>query len=106
MKRRLRLFAVFVAVAVIGLNPLIAPVSTAYAINGESNQQDLTAGVTDSANNSNLASDSASSASTGSQGASDNLAEEEIDSSVALDGGSHVSTDSYQYRLPSTAGRR
>ena len=97
MKRRLRLFAVFVAVAVIGLNPLIAPVSTAYAINGESNQQDLTAGVTDSANNSNLASDSASSASTGSQGASDNLAEEEIDSSVALDGGSHVSTDSYQY---------
>ena len=97
MKRRLRLFAVFVAVAVIGLNPLIAPVSTAYAINGESNQQDLTAGVTDSANNSNLASDSASSASTGSQGVSDNLAEEEIDSSVALDGGSHVSTDSYQY---------
>ena len=97
MKRRLRLFAVFVAVAVIGLNPLIAPVSTAYAINGESSQQDLTAGVTDSANNSNLASDSASSASTGSQGASDNLAEEEIDSSVALDGGSHVSTDSYQY---------
>ena len=97
MKRRLRLFAVFVAVAVIGLNPLIAPVSTAYAINGESNQQDLTAGVTDSANNSNLASDSASSAFTGSQGASDNLAEEEIDSSVALDGGSHVSTDSYHY---------
>ena len=97
MKRHLQLLATFVAALVIGLNPLIGPVATAYAINEELAQQDSSAEVADSANNADLASASDSSVSVGSWNESDNLAEEEIDSSVISDGGSDVSADSYQY---------
>ena len=97
MKRRLQLLAVFVAVAVIGLNPLIAPVSTAYAINGEFVQQDLTAEASGSLNNSNSASGSDSSVSTGGRDESDNRAEEENGSSVVPEKSSDVSAGSYQY---------
>ena len=97
MKRQLQLLAAFVAALVIGLNPLIGPVATAYAINEELAQQDSSAEVADSANNADLASASDSSVSVGSWNESDNLAEEEIDSSVISDGGSDVSADSYQY---------
>ena len=97
MKRRLQLLAVFVAVAVIGLNPLIAPVSTAYAINGEFVQQDLTAEASGSLNNSNSASGSDSSVSTGIRDESDNRAEEENGSSVVPEKSSDVSAGSYQY---------
>ena len=97
MKRHLQLLATFVAALVIGLNPLIGPVATAYAINEELAQQDSSAEVADSANNADLASSSDSSVSVGSWNESDNLAEEEIDSSVISDGGSDVSADSYQY---------
>ena len=96
MKRHLQLLATFVAALVIGLNPLIGPVATAYAINEELAQQDSSAEVADSANNADLASTSDSSVSVGSWNESDNLAEEEIDSSVISDGGSDVSADSYQ----------
>ncbi len=97
MKRHLQLLATFVAALVIGLNPLIGPVATAYAINEELAQQDSSAEVADSANNADLASASDSSVSVGSWNESDNLAEEEIDSSIISDGGSDVSADSYQY---------
>ena len=97
MKRRLQLLAVFVAVAVIGLNPLIAPVSTAFAINGEFVQQDLTAEASGSLNNSNSASGSDSSVSTGGRDESDNRAEEENGSSVVPEKSSDVSAGSYQY---------
>ena len=97
MKRHLQLLATFVGALVIGLNPLIGPVATAYAINEELAQQDSSAEVADSANNADLASASDSSVSVGSWNESDNLAEEEIDSSVISDGGSDVSADSYQY---------
>ena len=97
MKRHLQLLATFVAALVIGLNPLIGPVATAYAINEELAQQDSSAEVADSANNADLASASDSSVSVGSWNESDNLAEEEIDSSVISDGGSDVSAASYQY---------
>ena len=95
MKRHLQLLATFVAALVIGLNPLIGPVVTAYAINEELAQQDSSAEVADSANNADLASASDSSVSVGSWNESDNLAEEEIDTSVISDGGSDVSADSY-----------
>ena len=51
MKRHLQLLVVFVAALVIGLNPMIGPVATAYAINGELAQQDSSADVTDFADN-------------------------------------------------------
>ena len=54
MKRHLQLLATFVAALVIGLNPLIGPVATAYAINEELAQQDSSAEVADSANNADL----------------------------------------------------
>ena len=97
MKRHLQLLAAFVAVLFIGLDPMIGPVTTAYAINEELAQQDSSADVADSANNAGSAGASDSSVSVGSWDESDNLAEEEIGSSVASDGGGHVSTDSYQY---------
>ena len=97
MKRCLQLLAAFVAALVIGLNPLIGPVATAYAIDEELAQQNSSAEVADSANNADSASASDSSVSVGSWNESDNLAEEEIDSSVISDGSSDVSADSYQY---------
>lgn len=97
MKRHLQLLAAFVAVLFIGLDPMIGPVTTAYAFNEELAQQDSSADVADSANNAGSAGASDSSVSVGSWDESDNLAEEEIGSSVASDGGGHVSTDSYQY---------
>ena len=97
MKRHLQLLAVFVAVLFIGLDPMIGPVTTAYAINEELAQQDSSADVADSANNAGSAGASDSSVSVGSWDEFDNLAEEEIGSSVASDRGGHVSTDSYQY---------
>ena len=51
MKRHLQLLAVFVAATVMGLNPLIGPVATAYATNGEPVQQDSTAEAADSESN-------------------------------------------------------
>ena len=97
MKRHLQLLAAFVAVLFIGLDPMIGPVTTAYAINEELAQQDSSADVADSANNAGSAGASDSSVSVGSWNEFDNLAEEEIGSSVASDRGGHVSTDSYQY---------
>ena len=97
MKRHLLLLATFVAALVIGLNPLIGPVATAYAINGEHVQQDSTAEVADSESNSNSTNDPASSPSNKNQVDSDNLAAEENDSSVVADGNGDVLTDSYQY---------
>ena len=97
MKRHLQLLAAFVAVLFIGLDPMIGPVTTAYAFNEELAQQDSSADVADSANNAGSAGASDSSVSVGSWDESDNLAEEEIGSSVASDGGGYVSTDSYQY---------
>ena len=97
MKRHLQLLAAFVAVLFIGLDPMIGPVTTAYAINEELAQQDSSADVADSANNAGSAGASDSSVSVGSWDEFDNLAEEEIGSSVASDRGGHVSTDSYQY---------
>jgi len=97
MKRHLLLLATFVAALVIGLNPLIGPVTTAYAINGEPVQQDSTAEVADSESNSNSTNDPASSPSNKNQVDSDNLAAEENDSSVVADGNGDVLTDSYQY---------
>ena len=76
---------------------MIGPVTTAYAINEELAQQDSSADVADSANNAGSAGASDSSVSVGSWDEFDNLAEEEIGSSVASDRGGHVSTDSYQY---------
>ena len=97
MKRHLQLLAAFVAVLFIGLDPMIGPVTTAYAFNEELAQQDSSADVADSANNAGSAGASDSSVSVGSWDEFDNLAEEEIGSSVASDRGGHVSTDSYQY---------
>ena len=97
MKRRLQLFAVFVAVAVIVLNPLIAPVSMAYAINGESVQQDLTAEFADSVDNSNSASGSASLLSDERQDELNNAAVEKNDAPVVSDENGGYSADSYQY---------
>jgi N-acetylmuramoyl-L-alanine amidase len=97
MKRHLLLLATFVAALVIGLNPLIGPVATAYAIKGEPVQQDSTAEVADSESNSNSTNDPASSPSNKNQVDSDNLAAEENDSSVVADGNGDVLTDSYQY---------
>ena len=97
MKRHLQLLAAFVAVLFIGLDPMIGPVTTAYAINEELAQQDSSADVADSANNAGSAGASDSSVSVGSWDEFDNLAEEEIGSSVASDRGGHVSTDLYQY---------
>ena len=97
MKRHLLLLATFVAALVIGLNPLIGPVATAYAINGEPVQQDSTAEVADSESNSNSTNDPASLPSNKNQVDSDNLAAEENDSSVVADGNGDVLTDSYQY---------
>ena len=97
MKRHLLLLATFAAALVIGLNPLIGPVATAYAINGEPVQQDSTAEVADSESNSNSTNDPASSPSNKNQVDSDNLAAEENDSSVVADGNGDVLTDSYQY---------
>ena len=97
MKRHLQLLAAFVAVLFIGLDPMIGPVTTAYAINEELAQQDSSADVADSANNAGSAGASDPSVSVGSWDEFDNLAEEEIGSSVASDRGGHVSTDSYQY---------
>ena len=97
MKRQLQLFAAFVAALVIGLNPLIGPVATAYAINEELAQPNSSAEVANSANNADSASASDSSVSVGSWDESDNLAEEEMDSSVVSDGEGDVSTGAYQY---------
>ena len=97
MKRHLLLLATFVAALVIGLNPLIGPVATAYAINGEPVQQDSTAEPADSESNSNSTNDPASLPSNKNQDDSDNLAAEENDSSVVADGSGDVLTDSYQY---------
>ena len=97
MKRCLQLLAAFVATLVIGLNPLIGPVATAFAIDEELAQQNSSAEVADSANNADSASASDSSVSVGNWNESDNLAEEEIDSSVISDGSSDVSAGSYQY---------
>ncbi len=97
MKRHLQLLATFVAALAIGLNPLIGPVATAYAINGEPVQQDSTAEGADSESNSNSTNDLASSPSNKNQDDSDNLAAEENDPSVAADGSGDVLTDSYQY---------
>ena len=97
MKRHLQLLVVSVAALVIGLNPLIGPVATAYAINGEPVQQDSTAEVADSESNSNSTNAPASSPSNKNQDDSDNLAAEENDSSVVADGSGDVLTDSYQY---------
>ena len=97
MKRHLQLLATFVAALVIGLNPLIGPVATAYATNGEPVQRDSTAEVTDSESNSNSTNDPASSPSNKNQDDSDNLAAEENDSSVVADGGGDILTGSYQY---------
>ena len=97
MKRHLQLLVVSVAALVIGLNPLIGPVATAYAINGEPVQQDSTAEVADSESNSNSTNDPASSPSNKNQDDSDNLAAEENDPSVVADGSGDVLTDSYQY---------
>ncbi len=97
MKRHLLLLVTFVAALVIGLNPLIGPVATAYAINGEPVQQDSTAEVADSESNSNSTNAPASSPSNKNQDDSDNLAAEENDSSVVADGNGDVLTDSYQY---------
>ena len=97
MKRHLQLLVVSVAALVIGLNPLIGPVATAYAINGEPVQQDSTAEPSDPESNSNSTNDPASSPSNKNQVDSDNLAAEENDSSVVADGNGDVLTDSYQY---------
>ena len=97
MKRHLQLLVVSVAALVIGLNPLIGPVATAYAINGEPVQQDSTAEVADSESNSNSTNDPASSPSNKNQDDSDNLVAEENDPSVVADGRGDVLTDSYQY---------
>lgn len=97
MKRHLQLLVVSVAALVIGLNPLIGPVATAYAINGEPVQQDSTAEDADSESNSNSTNDPASSPSNKNQDDSDTLAAEENDSSVVADGSGDVLTDSYQY---------
>ena len=97
MKRHLLLLATFVAALVIGLNPLIGPVATAYAINGEPVQRDSTAEVADSESNSNSTNDPASSPSNKNQDDSDNLAAEENDSSVVADGSGDILTGSYQY---------
>lgn len=45
MKRHLQLLAAFVAVLFIGLDPMIGPVTTAYAFNEELAQQDSSADV-------------------------------------------------------------
>ena len=97
MKRHLLLLATFVAALVIGLNPLIGPVATAYAINGEPVQRDSTAEVADSESNSNSTNHPASSPSNKNQDDSDNLAAEENDSSVVADGSGDILTGSYQY---------
>ena len=97
MKRHLQLLVVSFAALVIGLNPLIGPVATAYAINGEPVQQDSTAEVADSESNSNSTNDPASSPSNKNQDDSDNLVAEENDPSVVADGSGDVLTDSYQY---------
>ena len=97
MKRYLQLLVVSVAALVIGLNPLIGPVATAYAINGEPVQQDSTAEPSDPESNSNSTNDPASSPSNKNQDDSDNLAAEENDSSVVADGSGDISSDSYQY---------
>ena len=97
MKRHLQLLATFVAALVIGLNPLIGSVATAYATDGEPVQQDSTAEVADSESNSYSTNDPASSPSNKNQDDSVNLAAEENDSSVVADGNGDVLTDSYQY---------
>ena len=96
MKRHLQLLAVFVATLVIGLNPLIGPVATAYAINGELTQQDTSAEVADSADNLNSASGSGLSVSDD-QDKVDDLAVEDNSASVKTEESGDVSEDSYQY---------
>ena len=96
MKRHLQLLVVFVAALVFGLNPLIAPVAAAYAINGELAQQDPSAEVADIANNSNSASGSGSSASDD-QDKADDFAVEDNAASVETEEGGEVSEESYQY---------
>ncbi len=96
MKRHLQLLAVFVATLVIGLNPLIGPVATAYAINGELTQQDTSAEVADSADNLNSASGSESSVSDD-QDKVDDLAVKDNSTSVETEESGDVSEDSYQY---------
>ena len=96
MKRHLQLLAVFVATLVIGLNPLIGPVATAYAINGELTQQDTSAEVADSADNLNSASGSGLSVSDNQDKVHD-LAVEDNSASVETEESGDVSEDSYQY---------
>ena len=97
MKRHLQLLVVFVAALVIGLNPLIGPVATAYAINGELVQRDSSADFTDSADNADSTSGSDSSVSVENQNESDVLSAEEDNSFAVSDDASDVSADSYQY---------
>lgn len=97
MKRHLQLLAAFVAVLFIGLDPMIGPVTTAYAFNEELAQQDSSADVADSANNAGSAGASDSSVSVGSWDESDNLAEEEIGSSVASVGAATFRQTRIQY---------
>ena len=96
MKRHLQLLTVFVATLVIGLNPLIGPVATAYAINGELTQQDSSAEVAVSATNSNSESSSGSSV-PDDQDKADDLAVEDNNASVETEESGGVSDDSYQY---------
>ena len=96
MKRHLQLLVVFVAMLVIGLNPMIGPVTTACAINAELAQQDSSAEVADSASNSNSASGSGSSLSDD-QDKVDDLAVEDNSASVGTEESGDVSDDSYQY---------
>ena len=97
MKRHLQLLVVFVAALVIGLNPMIGPVATAYAINGELAQQDSSADVTDFADNADSTSGFDPSVSVENQNESDILSAEEDNSSAVSDEASDVSADSYQY---------
>ena len=96
MKRHLQLLTAFVATLVIGLNPLIGPVATAYAINGELTQQDSSAEVAVSATNSNSESSSGSSV-PDDQDKADDLAVEDNNASVETEESGGVSDDSYQY---------
>ena len=96
MKRHLQLLTVFVATLVIGLNPLIGPVATAYAINGELTQQDSSAEVAVSATNSNSESSFGSSV-PDDQDKADDLAVEDNNASVETEESGGVSDDSYQY---------
>ncbi len=96
MKRHLQLLVVFVAALVIGLNPMIGPVTTACAINAELAQQDSSAEVADIASNSNSASCSGSSASDD-QDKTDDFAVEDNAASVETEEGGEVAEVSYQY---------